>query len=113
MMDASHAIDAYLIARFGISLERVLADATAGVVSLAIAGSVKVACDPVGSFAYEDGGASEQYQGVLAVEGVTYRFRCSVFTDAGEARFMERIGELEAVRWGVRLLVPADAAGQC
>jgi hypothetical protein len=48
MMDASQAIDAYLIARFGISLERVLADATAGVVSLAIAGSVKVACDPVG-----------------------------------------------------------------
>jgi len=112
MVDASRAIDAYLISRFGIGLERVLADATAGVVSLAIAGSVKVACDPVGTFAYEDGGASEQYQGMLTVEGVTYRFRCSVFTDAGEARFMESIGELEAVQWGVRLVVPDDAVGQ-
>jgi hypothetical protein len=112
MMDASQAIDAYLIARFGISLERVLADATAGVVSLAIAGSVKVACDPVGSFAYEDGGASEQYQGVVTVEGVAYRFRCSVFIDASEARFMESISELEAVRWGVRLVLPGDAVGQ-
>jgi hypothetical protein len=100
-MDASQAIDAYLAARFGISLERVLADATAGVVSLAIAGAVAVDCDPVGSFAYEDGGASEQYQGTLTVEGVTYRFRCSVFTDAGDARFMESIGELEAVRCDV------------
>ncbi len=112
VVDASLAIDAYLITRFGIGLERVLADATAGVVSLAIAGSVKVACDPVGTFAYEDGGASEQYQGMLTVEGVTYRFRCSVFTDAGEARFMESIGELEAVQWGVRLVVPDDAVGQ-
>ncbi len=112
MVDASRAIDAYLITRFGIGLERVLAEATAGVVSLAIAGSVKVGCDPVGTFAYEDGGASEQYQGMLTVEGVTYRFRCSVFTDAGEARFMESIGELEAVQWGVRLVVPDDAVGQ-
>jgi len=35
-----------------------------------------------------------------------------VFTDAGEARFMESIGELEAVQWGVRLVVPDDAVGQ-
>jgi hypothetical protein len=109
MVDASRAIDAYLVARFGIGLERVLSDATAGVVSLAIAGSVKIACDPVGTFAYEDGGASEQYQGVLTVEGVTYRFRCSVFTDAGDARFVESIGELEAVQWGVRVATSPDA----
>lgn len=97
MLDASRAIDAYLISRFGIGLERVLSEATAGVVSLAIAGAVKVACDPVGTFAYEDGGASEQHQGMLTVEGVRYRFKCSVFIDAGDARFIESIGELEAV----------------
>jgi hypothetical protein len=112
MGDASLAIDAYLLARFGVGLERVLTDATAGVVSLAIARSVEVACDPVGFFAYEDDGATEQYQGLLTVEGVTYRFRCSVFIDASGARFMENIGELEAVQWGVRLVVPGNAVGQ-
>lgn len=105
-MDASDAIDAYLIARFGISLERVLADATAGVVNLAISASVQVACDPIGALPYDDGGASEAYQGSLVVEGVTYRLRFVTFTDAGGARFIERIGELEVVRWDVRLVVP-------
>jgi hypothetical protein len=105
-MDASDAIDAYMIARFGISLERVLSDATLGVVNLAINGSVKVACDPIGALPYKDGGVSEAYQGSLTIEGVTYRLRFVTFTDAGGARFIERIGELEAVRWDVRLVVP-------
>jgi hypothetical protein len=81
-MDASDAIDAYLVARFGISLERVLADATVGVVNLAINASVKVACDPIGAFLYDDGGISEAYQGVPIVEGVTYRLRFVTFTES-------------------------------
>jgi hypothetical protein len=103
MQDVATALDTYLLTRFGISFERAVADATAGVVSLRLARAVQIVCDPVGRYAYPDGGASEQYQGVLTLEGVAYRFRCSVFEDAGGARYVESIGELAAVGWGVRL----------
>jgi hypothetical protein len=109
MRDASDAVDAYLLNRFGIGLERLLADATAGRRDPAMGRSVEIACDPVGTFSYEDGGTSELFQGLLKLEGVTYRFRCTVFTDAGAARFVESVGELETVSWGVRLVVPSPA----
>ncbi len=107
MRDASDAVDAYLTNRFGIGLERLLADATAGRRDPAMVRSVEIVCDPVGTFSYEDGGTSELFQGVLKLEGVTYRFRCTIFTDAGSARFVESVGELETVSWGVRLVVPS------
>jgi hypothetical protein len=106
MRDAADAVDAYLTNRFGFGLERLLADASGGRHAPTLAGSVAVVCDPVGSFDYENGGVSALYQGLLTIEGVIYRFRCSIFTDAGGARFLESVGELEIVRWGVRLVVP-------
>src|SRR5258708_11639259 len=106
MRDASDAVDGYLTNRFGIGLERLLAEATSGDPASTLAGSVTVACDPVGAFDYEDGGTSALYQGLLTIEGVTYRFRCAIFTDAGGGRFVESVGELQIVDWGVRLVVP-------
>lgn len=113
MQDAGDALNAYVASRFGTTLERLLADATLGAApsSGRLGDSLSVTCDPIGAFIYEDGGASELFQGLLTIEGVTYRFRCSVFTDAGGARFVESIGELETVRWGVRLTVPGQIAG--
>ena len=105
MRDVAAILNYYLVNRFGTTLERALLDATSDVFTLAMHGSVEVACDPVGRFEYADGGVSEQYQGVISVEGVIYRFRCSTFTDASGARYVESIGELEVVRWGVRLAV--------
>jgi hypothetical protein len=110
MRDVSEPIEAYLTSRFGIGLERVLLDASAGVFDPALAGSVRTACDPVGEFVYEDGGVSGLYQGILTVEGVTYRYRCAIFTDAGGARFLEDLGELEAVRWEIGLVMPRHSA---
>jgi hypothetical protein len=49
MLDTATALDAYLVARFGISLERVLADATAGVFSFALGGAVEIVCNPSGA----------------------------------------------------------------
>ncbi len=112
MRDASDAVDAYLTNRFGFGLERLLADASSGRQAACLAGSVAVACDPVGTFDYEDGGTSALYQGLLTIEGVVYRFRCSVFTDAGGARFLESVGELESVHWGVGLVVPRGAGAR-
>jgi hypothetical protein len=103
MPDANGALDAYLASRFGLSLERLLAAATAGCLEPGLRDAIEIACDPVGCFAYEDGGLSEQYQGLLVVEGVTYRFRCSVFTDGSGARFVESVEEMEPVRWQARL----------
>jgi hypothetical protein len=112
MRDASDAVDAYLTNRFGIGLEWLLAEATSGVPASALAASVTVACDPVGAFDYEDGGTSALYQGLLTIEGVTYRFRCAVFTDAGGGRFVESVGELQIVDWAVRLVVPSVSTAQ-
>jgi hypothetical protein len=105
MRDAMERLDAYLGSCFGLSLEQLLADATAGAGGGA-GPSIQCVCDPVGCFSYEDGGRSEQYQGLLTIEGLTYRFRCAVFVDGGGARFLETIGELEPVRWGVRVALP-------
>jgi hypothetical protein len=110
MRDASEPIDSYLTSRFGIDLERVLLDASAGISDPSLGGAVRAACDPVGAFTYEDGGTSELYQGVLTIEGVTYRYRCAVFTDAGGARFLEDLGQIEPVCWEVGLVVPRYAA---
>jgi hypothetical protein len=112
MRDASNAVDAYLTNRFGIGLERLLAEATSGGPAPVPAGSITVVCDPVGAFDYEDGGTSALYQGLLTIEGVIYRFRCAVFTDAGGGRFVESVGELEIVDWGVRLVVPSITTAQ-
>ncbi len=108
MRDATERLDAYLGSCFGLSLEQLLADATAGA-TVPAAPAIQCVCDPVGCFSYEDGGRSEQYQGLLTIEGLTYRFRCAVFIDGGGARFLETIGELEPVRWGVRVALPRRA----
>src|SRR5207237_9236065 len=62
MRDASDAVDAYLTNRFGFGLERLLLDACAGRPAACLAGTVAAACDPVGTFEYEDGGSSALYQ---------------------------------------------------
>jgi hypothetical protein len=108
MTDTATALNDYLSSRFGITLERALADAAAGVVSLALHGAVDIVCDPGGRYAYDDDGVSEQFAGTIVCEGVIYRFACATFTDASGARYVEAIGELEAVGWGVRLAVPAQ-----
>ncbi len=69
MPDAA-ALDAYLQSRFGITLERAIADATADMCSLALRGAVENACDPVGRHAYDDDGVCEHYAGLISCQGV-------------------------------------------
>ncbi|HXP73497.1 MAG TPA: hypothetical protein VN823_05070 [Stellaceae bacterium] len=109
MRDPATNLDDYLRSRFGVTLERALADACAGVTTLALAHCVEIVCDPVGSYVHDDDGLSEHYQGTLAVEGISYRFRCSMFTDGGGSRFVESIEEFEIVQWGVRLAMPGGS----
>ncbi len=105
MQDMSGALDAYLANRHGLRLEQLLTDATGGQ-RRRLPRGFDIVCDSVGAHVYDDGGASEQYQGMLTVDGISYRFRCSVFIDGGGARFLETLDELSVVRWEVRLAVP-------
>jgi hypothetical protein len=104
--DASDIVDAYLTNGWGIGLEQVLAEATMGLISLHIADAVKVQAERVGAFADADGGSTELHQGTLTLEGVTYRFRCSVFVDSGGDRFVSDIAEFVPLGWETRLTVP-------
>ncbi len=103
MTDIAAALNHYLVFRFGITLERALADATTGLASFALGREVEIACDLVEQFPYEDGGLGENWRGLITVEGVVYRFCCATFADEGGSRFVESIGELDVVQWGVRL----------
>jgi hypothetical protein len=105
-MTTAEVVNAYLLNRFGIALERLLLDAASGIGRLGQPAALELACDPVGSDAYEDGGIADHYTGHLTVEGVTYRFLCSVFTDAGGSRFVETIAGFEPVTWTTRITVP-------
>ena len=82
-----------------------LLDATCNVTSFALGSAVKIACDPIGRHEYDDEGVADQYQGCISCEGVIYRFTCVTFTDASGARYVETIGALEVVEWGVRLVM--------
>jgi len=104
--DASDAVDAYLTDTYGIGLEQVLAEATAGSISLVLADIVKILCERVAAFTHTDGGISETFLGLLTVADVTYRFRCSVFNDAGGERFVADIEEFSALRWQTKLPLP-------
>jgi hypothetical protein len=110
MRDLATNLDDYLWSRFGVTLERALADACACVTTLALGRRVEIVCDPLRAHVFDDDGMSEEFQGTMAVEGVCYRFRCTVFTDGGGSRFIESIDELEIVQWGVRLAVSVGSA---
>jgi hypothetical protein len=104
--DASDVVDAYLTNGWGIGLEQVLAEATMGLVSLHLADAVRIRAERVGAFTHGDGGTSELHQGSLTVEGVTYRFRCTVFIDTGGLRYVENVAEFRPLMWQTRLPLP-------
>ncbi|HEY0524594.1 MAG TPA: hypothetical protein VGD08_14465 [Stellaceae bacterium] len=99
MQDASDAVNEYLTHAYGIGLEQVLEEVTQGVVSTRLVGRVAGRAELAGAIRHPDGGISETHQGLLTVEGVDYRFRCSVFVDAGGERFVADVGELVPVAW--------------
>ena len=97
MRDAADALNNYLSAPYGISLERALADATAGVANLALRGVVQIECDLIGQYVYDDDGLSEHFAGTFLCEGVSYCFTCAVFTDPSGQRYVEAIGDVEVI----------------
>jgi hypothetical protein len=105
-MSAEDAVNEFLANTFGVSLEEVLYDAAAGKVRLALADTVKVAAERLDYWREEDGGVSEVIRGTLTVEGITYRYRCSIFTDRGGDQFLTSIAEFQPLRWQAKLMFP-------
>jgi hypothetical protein len=105
-MSAEDAVHEYLANTFGVSLEDVLYDAAAGKVRLALADTVKVTAERIDHWREEDGGVSEIIRGTLMVDGITYRYRCSIFTDRGGDQFLTSITELVPLRWEAKLMFP-------
>ena len=97
--DASDAVNEYLIRTYSIGLEQILEEVTQGIVNARLVGRIDGRAELAAACEYPDGGVSETYQGLLTIEGVDYRFRCSVFVDADRSRFVADIGELVPVAW--------------
>jgi hypothetical protein len=105
MSDASRIVDAYLRTRFATDLEQLLLEAASGDGAASFGEGVAASCDPAGTEVFDDGGMVDHYEGRLTIEGVAYRFRCSVFTEGGGVRFVESLPEFEPVDWGTTLVV--------
>jgi hypothetical protein len=110
-VDASDAVDTYLVQTYRVGLEEVLAEITAGRLPVFLADAVQYTSKRIDCFVDEDGGVSEMFKGTLAVEGVEYRFRCAVFVDCAGARFVTDVGEFVPLGWSAQLVVP-KAVGQ-
>jgi hypothetical protein len=105
-MDASDAVDTYLVQTYRLGLEEVLAGVAVGRLPIFLADAVQFAAKQVDCDVDEDGGISERYEGTLTVEGIAYGFACSVFTDRSGARFISDIGRFEPIEWKARVAVP-------
>jgi hypothetical protein len=105
-MSAEDAVNEFLTNTYGLSLEEVLYDAAAGKVRLAIADAVKVTAERIDLWREDDGGVSEVIGGALTVEGVTYHYRCSIFTDRGGDQFLTSISEFAPTQWQAKLTLP-------
>jgi len=96
-------VDAYLADRFKIGLEQVIVDASRGVMSAALTGTVEITCRINGRFRYEDRGEALHCDGSITVEGVTYRYRTWIFEDLDGARYMTDLSEFAMEDWKVNL----------
>lgn len=93
--DAFKAVDEFLTANYRIGLEEVLCEGCfTGRLPVILADVAKLAVLPLGRHVDEgDRGMALSYHGTLTVNGLSYRFRCSVFVDRGGERFLSDVAE--------------------
>jgi hypothetical protein len=106
-MDHFGSVDDFLAANYRTGLEEALCDGClTGRLSIVLADVATIAPTLIHSEREDDGGLCNTYDGVLTVQGVSYRFRCHVFVDRGGARFLSDVSEFRAVEWQARVSVP-------
>jgi hypothetical protein len=107
-MHAFDTVDDFLKAKYRLHLEDVLCDGcTLGRIEAALADRATILPRLVQSIQEGDGGVANDYEGILVLDEVWYRFRCHVFIDGGGQRFLSDITAFEAVEWRARMAMPA------
>jgi len=96
---ADDIVDAYLDQRFGVGLEQVLLDATAGRLTAGLAGVVTFEVRHLSRWPYADRGAADFYAGKLVVDGVHYAFRAQTYCEEYGPRFLQAVDEFEVEGW--------------
>jgi hypothetical protein len=97
--DAFNAVDDYLAEHHRIGLEEVLCyGCYTGRLPVILADVAKLAVRPLYRHVDEgDRGMALSYEGVLTVNGLAYRFRCSIFGDRGGERFLSDVADFAPV----------------
>jgi hypothetical protein len=107
-MQAYDTVDDFLQATYRLRLEDVLCEGCAmGRLSVLLAERAAIVPRLVQSVQEEDGGIGNDFDGILVLDGVWYRFRCHLFIDPSGQRFLSDVTAFEAVEWQARMAVPA------
>ena len=101
-------VDDFLNATYRLRLEDVLCEGCSlGRLSVMLADRAQILPRLVQSIQEEDGGVADDYEGILVLDGMWYRFRCHVFIDGGGQRFLSDVTAFEAIEWRARMAMPA------
>jgi hypothetical protein len=80
-MHAFDTVDAFLLATYRLRLEDVLCEGCAmGRLSVVLAERATIVPRLVQSLQEEDGGIANDYEGILVLDDVWYRFRCHLLS---------------------------------
>lgn len=91
--------------RFEISLEDVISDAVAGFIRPDLSPIIEATSGHLARWQDEDGAVAELFGGTLAVDGMRYAWRASMFTDTDGKRFLTDLMEFRPVDWAARVRV--------
>ena len=107
-MQAFDTVDDFLLATYRLRLEDVLCEGCAmGRLGVVLADRATIVPRLLQSVQEEDGGIANDYEGILVLDGVWYRFCCHLFIDPSGQRFLSDVTDFEAVEWRARMAVPA------
>jgi hypothetical protein len=105
-MNSFNAVDDFLGATYGLRLEEVLCDGCLiGRVPAALSATARIMPTCRRAVTEDDGGEWSDYEGVLILDDIWYRFGCHIFVDANGQCFLADLSAFEAVEWKVRLAV--------
>jgi len=99
-------VDEYLYRMGDAGLDDVLASGClSGHVPASVAAYASIEAERVEGTREADGGISEAYRGVLAVEGVRYAFSCQLFIEPDGGCFLSDVQRFVPLEWQASICV--------
>jgi hypothetical protein len=106
ILDPFIAVDRLLAARYFIGLEEALCEGClTGKLRGLLAEDAAIIRRCTHMQNDEDGGQSFTFEGVFAFFDVRYNFRCYVFIDGSDQRFLSDVAVFEPIEWQARMAV--------